>query len=121
MILIQEYFVPEKISEARKLTILRPAQAAVASAIRRQPSATSDEQSSGAPPCPPPLPACRDFSTWASNRDFWQWIQIFMLFVFCHFECAEAKCEYFANEMMKNHYFQINKSAGDDEPASLGL
>ena len=29
MILIQEYFVPEKISEAWKLTILRPGQAAV--------------------------------------------------------------------------------------------
>ena len=121
MIPTQEYFVPEKISEARKLTILRPAQAAVASAIRRQPTATSDEQSSAAPPCPPPLPACRDFSTWASNRDFWQWIQIFRFFVFFHFESVEAKCKYFANEMMKINYFQKNKSADDDEPASLGL
>ena len=121
MILIQEYFVPEKISEAWKLTILRPGQAAVASALRRQNPATSDERSSAAPPCPPPLPACRDFSTWASNRDFWQWIQIFKFFVFCHFESVEAKFKYFANEMMKIHYFQINKSAGDDEPASLGL
>ena len=118
---IQEYFVPEKISEAWKLTILRPGQAAVASALRRQNAATSDEQSSAAPPCPPPLPACRDFSTCASNRDFWQRIQIFRFLVFCHFESVEAKCKYFANEMMKINYFQINKSADDDEPASLGL
>ena len=71
MILTQEYFVPEKISEARKLTILRPAQAAVA--------------------------------------------------VFPNFESIEAKCRYLPNEMMKIHCFPINKSAGDDEPISLGL
>ena len=40
---------------------------------------------------------------------------------FFHFESVEAKCKYFANEMMKIHFFQINKSAGDDEPVSLGL
>ena len=72
MIDIQEHFVPEKIAEVRKWKILRLAQATVVSAIRRQPAATLDEQSSAAPPCPPPLPACRDFSTWASNRDLCQ-------------------------------------------------
>ena len=72
MIDIQEHFVPEKIAEVRKWKILRLAQATVVSAIRRQPAATLDEQSSAAPPCPPPLPACRDFSTWAPNRDFCQ-------------------------------------------------
>ena len=69
MTLIQKYFPPEEIAEARKWTILRPALVTVTSAIRRPPAATSDEQSPAAPPCPPSLPACRDFSTWASNRD----------------------------------------------------
>ena len=45
MIDIQEYSVPEKISEARKWKIVRLAQAAVASAIQRRLAATSDEQS----------------------------------------------------------------------------
>ena len=63
MIDIQEYSVPEKIAEARKWKIVRLVQAAVASAIRRRLAATSDEQSSAAPPCPPSLPACRDFSS----------------------------------------------------------
>ena len=52
MIAIQEQFVPEKIAEVRKWKILRLAQATVVSAIRRQPAATLDEQSSAAPPCP---------------------------------------------------------------------
>ena len=38
MTCIQEYFVPEKIAEARKWTILRPAQVTVSSAIRRRPA-----------------------------------------------------------------------------------
>ena len=76
---IQEYFVPEKIAEARKWTILRPGRVTVSSAIRRQKAATLDERSSAAPTCPPSLPACRDFSTWASDRDLWPWIQIFIL------------------------------------------
>ena len=63
MIDIQEYSVPEKISEARKWKIVRLAQAAVTSAIQRRLAATSDEQSSAAPPCPPSLPECRDFSS----------------------------------------------------------
>ena len=99
-------------------------EACLGDCFQRHPTAasrTSDEQSSAAPTCPPSLPACRDFSTWASNRDFWQWIQIFRFFVFFHFESVEATCKYFANEMMKINYFQINKSADDDEPASLGL
>ena len=57
MIDIQEYSVPEKIAEARKWKIVRLVQATVASAIRRRLAATSDEQSSAAPPCPPSLPA----------------------------------------------------------------
>ena len=52
MIDIQENFVPEKIAEVRKWKILRLDQATVASAIRRWPAATSDVQSSAAPPCP---------------------------------------------------------------------
>ena len=63
MIDIQESFVPLEIPEARKWTILRLAQVTVVSAIQRRPAATSDERSSAAPPCPPSLPACRDFST----------------------------------------------------------
>ena len=74
---IQEYFVPEENAEARKWTILKPALETASSAIRRRLAATSGEQSSTAPPCPPSLPACRDFSTWASNRDLWQWISKF--------------------------------------------
>ena len=72
-------FVPENIAEARKWTILRPGRVTVSSAIRRQKAATLDERSSAAPTCPPSLPACRDFSTWASDRDLWPWIQIFIL------------------------------------------
>ena len=74
MTLIQKYFVPEEIAEAQKWTILRLAQATVTSAIRRRNAVTSDEQSSAAPSCPPSFPACRDFSTWVSNRDIGHWI-----------------------------------------------
>ena len=75
----QQDFVLEVIAEARQWTKLRPARLTVSSAIRRRPAATSDGQSSAAPPRPLSFPACRDFPTWASYRDLWQWIQNFSI------------------------------------------
>ena len=109
MIDIQEYSVPEKISEARKWKIVRHAQVAVSSAIRRWPAATSDEQSSAAPPCPPPLPACRDFSTWASNRDLWQWILKSRFLSFVILKVSRGKVEILSKEIIRIRCFQINK------------
>ena len=63
MIDIQEYSVPEKISEARKWEILSFAQEAVVSAIQRRPVSTSDEWSYAALPCTTSFPTCRDFFT----------------------------------------------------------
>ena len=60
MTLIQKYFPPEQIAEAKKVTFLRLAQVTVTGAIRRRPAATSDEQSLTPPPCPPSLLLCRD-------------------------------------------------------------
>ena len=55
MTLIQKYFVPEEIAEAKKWTIYRLAQVTVTSAIRRRPAATSGERSTPASPCMPRL------------------------------------------------------------------
>ena len=109
MIDIQEHFVPEKVSEVRKWKILRLAQATVASAIRRRPATTSDVQSSAAPPCPPSLPACRDLSTWASNRDLWQWILKSRFLSFVILKVSRGKVEILSKEIIRIRCFQINK------------
>ena len=95
---IQEYFAPEEIAEARKRKILRPAQATVSSAIRRRPAA---------PPCPPSLTACRDFSTWASNRDLWHWIQHFRTLSLVILKVLRARVGIHCQEMTRIHCFQI--------------
>ena len=61
MTLIQKYFPPEEIAEAKKVTFLRLAQVTVTGAIRRRPAATSDEQSLTPPPCPRSHLLCRDW------------------------------------------------------------
>ena len=121
MIDIQEHFVPEKIAEVRKWKILRLAQATVVSAIRRQPAATLDEQSSAAPPCPPSLPACRDLSTWASNRDLCQWISKFRFLSIFILKVLTAEVQLFPRGTMRIYRCQINKRTGDDESISHGL
>ena len=90
----QQYFVLEVIAEARKWTKLRPARLTVSSAIRRRPAATSDGQSSAAPPRPLSFPACRDFPTWASYRDLWQWIQNFSILSIVILKHQRPKFEY---------------------------
>ena len=105
MIDIQEHFVPEKVSEVRKRKILRLDQTTVTSAIRRQPAATSDMQSSAAPPCPPSLPACRDLSTWVSNRDLCQWISKFRFFSFFYFESVDGWSATISQEIKGIHCF----------------
>ena len=106
---IQEYFVPEENDEARKWTILKPALETASSAIRRRLAATSGEQSSIAPPCPPSLPACRDFSTWASNRDLWQWISKFRFLYILILKVLRAEVQIFSEEMIRGHCFDFKK------------
>ena len=106
---IQEHFVPEENAEARKWTILKPALETASSAIRRRLAATSGEQSSTAPPCPPSLPACRDFSTWASNRDLWQWISKFRFLYILILKVLRAEVQIFSEEMVRSHCFDFKK------------
>ena len=105
----------------QEIEIWRLAQVTVVSAIRRRSAATSDEQSSAAPPCPPSLPACRDFSTWASNRDLWQWIRNLRILSIVILKVWSAKVRIHCQEIIRFHCFQINKIAGVDESISLGL
>ena len=109
MIDIQEHFVPEKVSEIRKWKILRLDQATVASAIRRRPAATSDVQSSAAPPCPPSLPACRDLSTWASNRDLCQWISKFRFLSIIILKVLTAEAQLFPRRQWEFIVFKSTK------------
>ena len=102
-------FCPWGFAGAKKWTILRLARVTVSSAIRRRPAATSDEQSSAAPPSPPSLPACRDFSTWASNRDLWQWILKSRFLSFVILKVSRGKVEILSKEIIRIRCFQINK------------
>ena len=106
MTLIQKYFVPEEIAEAQKWTILRLAQATVTSAIRRRNAVTSDEQSSAAPSCPPSFPACRDFSTWVSNRDLRHWILKFWFLSFVILKVSRGKVQILSQETIRIHWFK---------------
>ena len=105
----QQYFVLEVIAEARKWTKLRPARLTVSSAIRRRPAATSDGQASAAPPRPLSFPACREFPTWASYRDLWQWIQNFSILSIVILKHQRPKFEYIPRKN-KNELFsdQLN-------------
>ena len=93
----------------QEIEIWRLAQVTVVSAIRRRSAATSDEQSSAAPPCPPSLPACRDFSTWASNRDLWHWILKFRFLSFVILKVLRGKVQILSQETIRIHWFKSNK------------
>ena len=114
-------FFPEEIAEVRKWTIWRPAQVTLTSAIRRPPAAPSNAQSPAAPPCPPSLPACRDFSTWASSRGHRQWTSKIKIIHFVFLKLLRGQVQILSRETIRIHCFKINKRTGDDESISLGL
>ena len=82
VILIQKFLCPQKISEARKSDNLEAWQG---DCCQRHPTAGGRNIMSS---LVLPLPAlrlslaCREFSTWATDRDLWQRIQNFRLLIF---------------------------------------